>query len=102
MLKRILGKSPRPDDCYGNLTLTFVYLQLFTLVAELAPPSKRGLCVTFCASFWMVGSVFVALVGLLFLKNEADNGSTGNDENTEPENSGTQNSLASFLFEPVA
>ena len=44
---------------------------LFTLVAELAPPTKRGFCVTFCASFWMVGSVFVALVAILFLKERS-------------------------------
>lgn len=43
---------------------------LFTLVAELAPPSQRGLCVTFCASFWMVGSVFVALVAIAVLKKD--------------------------------
>ena len=35
---------------------------LFTLCTELAPPKKRGLCVTIAASFWMVGSLYVALV----------------------------------------
>lgn len=43
---------------------------LFTLVAELAPPSNRGFCVTFCASFWMVGSVFVAVAAIYFLKKD--------------------------------
>lgn len=41
---------------------------LFTLVTELAPPSQRGLCVTICASFWMVGSIYVALVAMLILE----------------------------------
>jgi len=40
---------------------------LFTLVTELAPPSQRGLCVTICASFWMVGSIYVALVAMFLL-----------------------------------
>mgnify|MGYP005844232839 CR=1 FL=1 len=47
---------------------------LFTLVAELSPPSQRGFFVTLCASFWMVGSVFVALVAILFLKHDNDPG----------------------------
>jgi VNT family MFS transporter (synaptic vesicle glycoprotein 2) len=37
---------------------------LFTLVTELAPPSRRGFFVTVAASFWMVGSIYVALVAL--------------------------------------
>ena len=40
---------------------------LFTLVTELAPPSRRGFFVTVAASFWMVGSIYVALAALLFL-----------------------------------
>ncbi|GAX20430.1 MFS transporter, VNT family, synaptic vesicle glycoprotein 2 [Fistulifera solaris] len=35
---------------------------LFTLCSELAPPHHRGLCVTLAASFWMVGSMYVAMV----------------------------------------
>ena len=42
---------------------------LFTLVTELAPPSTRGFCVTLCASFWMVGSMFVAIVALWMLED---------------------------------
>jgi MFS family permease len=38
---------------------------LFTLITELAPPSKRGMFITVCASFWMMGSIFVALTALL-------------------------------------
>mmetsp|Transcript_24896 Transcript_24896/g.50986 ORF Transcript_24896/g.50986 Transcript_24896/m.50986 type:complete len:319 (+) Transcript_24896:2-958(+) len=38
---------------------------LFTMVTELSPPSRRGLFVTIVASFWMVGSLFVALVAIL-------------------------------------
>lgn len=41
---------------------------LFTLVTELAPPSIRGFCVTLCASFWMVGSMYVALIALWFFE----------------------------------
>jgi VNT family MFS transporter (synaptic vesicle glycoprotein 2) len=51
---------------------------LFTLVPELAPPSERGFCVTLAASFWMVGSIFVALMAMLFLKN-ADNNDNHHD-----------------------
>lgn len=40
---------------------------LFTLVAELAPPSRRGFYVTVAASFWMVGSIHVALSALALL-----------------------------------
>jgi len=36
---------------------------LFTLCSELAPPADRGFWVTVAASFWMVGSTYVALVG---------------------------------------
>ena len=38
---------------------------LFSLVSELSPPSRRGLCVNIVASFWMVGSIYVALVAIL-------------------------------------
>lgn len=38
---------------------------LFSLVSEMAPPSRRGLCVNVVASFWMVGSIYVALVAIL-------------------------------------
>jgi VNT family MFS transporter (synaptic vesicle glycoprotein 2) len=40
---------------------------LFTLVTELAPPSRRGFFVTVAASFWMVGSIYVAVTALVFL-----------------------------------
>lgn len=36
---------------------------LFTLCSELAPPKERGFCVTIAASFWMVGSIYVAVLG---------------------------------------
>ncbi|OEU20147.1 MFS general substrate transporter, partial [Fragilariopsis cylindrus CCMP1102] len=39
---------------------------LFTLATELSPPSIRGFNVTICASFWMVGSIFVAIIALYF------------------------------------
>ena len=38
---------------------------LFSLVSELSPPSRRGLCVNIVASFWMVGSIYVALIAIL-------------------------------------
>lgn len=36
---------------------------LFSICSELAPPSTRGFWVAVVASFWMVGSIFVAIVG---------------------------------------
>jgi len=40
---------------------------LFTIVSELAPPSRRGFCVAVVSAFWMVGAVFVALIALATL-----------------------------------
>lgn len=40
---------------------------LFTLCSELSPPAHRGFWVTVAASFWMVGSIYVALVGWIIL-----------------------------------
>ena len=40
---------------------------LFALCSELAPPSSRGFWVTCVASFWMVGSMYVAIVGWILL-----------------------------------
>lgn len=40
---------------------------LFALCSELAPPSARGFWVTVAASFWMVGSIYVAVVGWVLL-----------------------------------
>mmetsp|Transcript_24312 Transcript_24312/g.37459 ORF Transcript_24312/g.37459 Transcript_24312/m.37459 type:complete len:509 (+) Transcript_24312:112-1638(+) len=37
----------------------------FTLIIELCPPSNRGFLVTFVASFWMVGNLHIAVVGLV-------------------------------------
>ena len=52
---------------------------LFCLCSELAPPSARGFWVTAAASFWMVGSVYVAVVGWWLLSG--DSGSSGGDGN---------------------
>ena len=41
---------------------------IFTLATELAPTSVRGFCVTIVASFWMVGSIFVAIMALYFFE----------------------------------
>lgn len=54
--------------CLAGVGIGATVPPLFTLVTELAPPSQRGLCVTICASFWMVGSIFVALVAMLLLE----------------------------------
>jgi len=53
--------------CIAGVGIGATVPPLFTLVTELAPPSRRGFFVTFCASFWMVGSIFVALAALVFL-----------------------------------
>lgn len=37
---------------------------LFTLMSELSPPMKRGEFVTYVASFWMVGSFYVAITAM--------------------------------------
>lgn len=52
--------------CIAGVGIGATVPPLFTLATELAPPSQRGLCVTICASFWMVGSIYVAL-GAMFL-----------------------------------
>lgn len=54
--------------CLAGVGIGATVPPLFTLVTELAPPSQRGLCVTLCASFWMVGSIFVALVAMWLLE----------------------------------
>jgi MFS family permease len=51
--------------CIAGIGIGTTVPPLFTLVTELAPPSQRGLFVTFCASFWMVGSLFVAVTALV-------------------------------------
>ena len=42
---------------------------LFTLVSELSPPTIRGFCITLVASFWMMGSLFVAALALLIFSH---------------------------------
>jgi MFS family permease len=54
--------------CIAGLGIGATVPPLFTLVTELAPPSIRGLCITICASFWMVGSMYVAIVALWLLE----------------------------------
>lgn len=49
---------------------------LFTLATELAPPSARGFCTTVIASFWMVGSIYVALVALWCFEGTGDSSSS--------------------------
>jgi len=50
--------------CISGVGIGATVPPLFTLVTELAPPSKRGFFVTVCASFWMVGSLYVAIMAL--------------------------------------
>mmetsp|Transcript_19492 Transcript_19492/g.28891 ORF Transcript_19492/g.28891 Transcript_19492/m.28891 type:complete len:568 (+) Transcript_19492:41-1744(+) len=53
--------------CIAGLGIGATVPPLFTLVTEISPPSQRGAFVTLCASFWMVGSIYVALVALFLL-----------------------------------
>ncbi|KAL3929154.1 MAG: hypothetical protein SGBAC_012335 [Bacillariaceae sp.] len=55
--------------CIAGVGIGATVPPLFTLVTELAPPSHRGFCVTLVASFWMVGSIFVALTAMLLLEH---------------------------------
>mmetsp|Transcript_10769 Transcript_10769/g.25668 ORF Transcript_10769/g.25668 Transcript_10769/m.25668 type:complete len:673 (-) Transcript_10769:72-2090(-) len=55
--------------CIAGVGIGATVPPLFTLATELAPPSIRGLCVTICASFWMVGSVYVALIAMWFFQS---------------------------------
>ena len=54
--------------CIAGVGIGATVPPLFTLATELAPPSQRGLCVSICASFWMVGSIYVALSAMLLLE----------------------------------
>ena len=50
--------------CLAGFGIGATIPPLFTLTTELAPPSARGFCTTIIASFWMVGSIYVALMAL--------------------------------------
>ena len=52
---------------------------LFALCSELAPPSSRGFWVTCVASFWMVGSMYVAIVGWILLGLTTNSTDSNND-----------------------
>jgi VNT family MFS transporter (synaptic vesicle glycoprotein 2) len=54
--------------CIAGLGIGATVPPLFTLVTELSPPSKRGAFITFVASFWMVGSIFVAVAALFIME----------------------------------
>lgn len=53
--------------CFARFTsgigIGAVLSSLITLTTELSPSSQRGLYVSFVASFWTAGSIFVALLG---------------------------------------
>jgi MFS family permease len=53
--------------CVAGLGIGATVPPLFTIVTELAPPSRRGFFVTVAASFWMVGSIYVALSAFVIL-----------------------------------
>ena len=55
--------------CIAGIGIGATVPPLFTLATEIAPPSQRGLCVTICASFWMVGSIYVALAAMFILEH---------------------------------
>lgn len=55
--------------CVAGVGIGATVPPLFTLVTELSPPTRRGFFVTFCASFWMVGSVFVAVAALALFQH---------------------------------
>ena len=64
--------------CVSGLGIGATVPPMVTLATELAPPSARGFCVTIAMSFWMVGSIYVALVALwCFGGEEGDSGSDG-------------------------
>jgi VNT family MFS transporter (synaptic vesicle glycoprotein 2) len=50
--------------CVAGFGIGATIPPLFTLTTELAPPSARGFCITVIASFWMVGSIYVALTAM--------------------------------------
>uniref|UniRef100_A0A7S4N5S7 Major facilitator superfamily (MFS) profile domain-containing protein n=1 Tax=Odontella aurita TaxID=265563 RepID=A0A7S4N5S7_9STRA len=49
----------------GGLGIGAVLSSLLALAAELSPPSRRGFCVTFVASFWSAGQIYVAALAML-------------------------------------
>jgi len=52
---------------------------IFSLATELSPISIRGFCVTIVASFWMVGSIFVAISALYFFEIRPSRGVSTED-----------------------
>jgi len=64
--------------CVAGFGIGATIPPLFTLATELAPPSARGFCTTVIASFWMVGSIYVALVAMWYFKEmKGDDDSAG-------------------------
>ena len=65
--------------CVAGFGIGATIPPLFTLTTELAPPSARGFCTTVIASFWMVGSIFVALLAMWCFDSSSANANDGND-----------------------
>lgn len=65
--------------CLSGFGIGATIPPLFTLATELAPPSARGFCTTVIASFWMVGSIFVALVALWCFEGSSPSQETGSE-----------------------
>merc|ERR1712157_174090 len=51
----------------AGLGIGAILASLVALATEVAPPTKRGLFVTFVCSFWTVGTIYTALMALLQL-----------------------------------
>jgi MFS family permease len=66
---------------------------LFSLASELSPPATRGVGVTMVASFWMVGSMYVAIVGWILL---------GRPDETDSSAAAASNSIALWRVFAVA
>ena len=65
--------------CVAGFGIGATIPPLFTLTTELAPPSARGFCTTVIASFWMVGSIYVALMAMWCFDSASANANAGND-----------------------
>ena len=51
----------------AGLGIGAILSSLITLATELSPPSRRGLFITFVASFWTLGSIYTALAALILM-----------------------------------
>ena len=66
--------------CVAGFGIGATIPPLFTLATELAPPSARGFCTTIIASFWMVGSIYVALIAMWCFSTQVEDEQAGDAE----------------------